>query len=359
MSEPDKDQKTHDPTQKRLEDARKKGEVLQAPEMRHAAMMVGATIVIGWTGVTAISGIGTLMTQLWSTANIFELNSAGARSLATGVLGHVALSLAPVLGVMFLCALLIGLLQGPLTLSWTRVTPKWSKLNPVSGLKRLFGKKALVEFAKTLAKFFVIGLTVFLVLRPRVSGLDQLVGYDAGMMSTVAGRMAFEVIRAVALLVVALAVADFFYQQRTFFNRMRMSFQQLKDEHKQSDGDPMIKAKIRQIQMQRANRRMMAAVPDASVIITNPTHYAVALKYDHGAMMAPVVVAKGVDAVALRIREAATDASVPIVEAPPLARALFAAVEIDHPIPTEHYAAVAEIIGYVMRLANQGAGTAN
>jgi flagellar biosynthetic protein FlhB len=134
---------------------------------------------------------------------------------------------------------------------------------------------------------------------------------------------------------------------------MKMSLQEIRDEHKQNEGDPKIKAKIRQIGMQRARRRMMAAVPDASVVITNPTHFAVALKYDHGRMNAPTVVAKGVDAVALRIREVATAANVPIVENRPLARALYASVEIDHPVPTEHYAAVAEIIGYVMGLARK------
>jgi flagellar biosynthetic protein FlhB len=148
-----------------------------------------------------------------------------------------------------------------------------------------------------------------------------------------------------------LALFDLIYQRRSWFNKLKMSLQELKDEYKDSEGDPKIKAKIRQIAMQRARRRMMSAVPTASVIITNPTHYAIALSYEHGRMGAPVVVAKGVDAVALRIREIATKAGVPIVENRPLARALYAAVEIEHPIPAEHYAAVAEIIGYVMRIA--------
>jgi flagellar biosynthetic protein FlhB len=159
-------------------------------------------------------------------------------------------------------------------------------------------------------------------------------------------------LKAVALLVGALALFDWVYQRRTYLSRMRMSLQEVKDEHKDSEGDPHVKARIRAIGAERARRRMMSAVPTASVIITNPTHYAVALKYDHGKMAAPVVVAKGADAVALKIRELAMAAKVPILESPPLARALFASAEIDRPIPTEHYKAVAEIIGYVMRLAN-------
>jgi flagellar biosynthetic protein FlhB len=354
MAEADQDQRTHAPTQKRLEDARKKGDVATSPEMRHATMMIGATVVIGWVGLSALSGLGSLLTRLWGSADDFRLDSHGARDLTAGIMSHVALSFAPVMGVLFACALGTLFLQGRVTLNWSRIAPKWSKLNPMSGFKRLLGKRALVEFAKTLAKFTAIATVVLLVLRPRFGGLDQLVGYTPGALGMAAGRMAYEAIRAVTLLVVLLAIADFLYQNHAFLKKMRMTLQELKDEHKDSEGDPKIKAKIRQIQAQRARRRMMTAVPQASVIITNPTHYAVALKYDHGAMAAPVVVAKGVDAVALRIREVAKGADVPIVEAPPLARALYAAVEIDRPIPIEHYAAVAEIIGYVMRLAKRG-----
>lgn len=353
MSEPDKDQKTHDPTQKRLDDARKKGEVLQSPEVRHAAMMVGAAIVIGWTGVSALRDIGSQLAFLWGNAEDFHLTNESARDLTTGLLVQFGKSLAPVFGVLFLSALAIGVLQGPFTFSTTRLTPKWSKISPVSGMKRIFGPRALIEFVKTLAKFCAIAILIAIILRPNLAGIDQLVGYEVGAIGAAAGRFAFEAIRAVAIMVVMLALIDFLYQRRSFLKRMRMSLQQIKDEHKQSDGDPLIKSRIRQIQMQRSRSRMMAAVPEASVVITNPTHYAIALKYDHGEMAAPVVVAKGVDAVAFRIREAAYEAKVPVVEAPPLARALYAAVDLDHPVPVEHYAAVAEIIGYVMRLARQ------
>jgi flagellar biosynthetic protein FlhB len=354
MAEGDKDQRTHAPTQKRLDDARKRGEVATSPEMKQATMMIGATIVIGWVGASALAGLGTLLARLWGSAEDFRLADGGARDLATGVMQQVALSLAPVMAVLLACAVSTLFLQGRATLNWSRVSPKWSKLSPAAGFKRLLGQRALVEFAKTLVKFSAISTIVLLVLRPRIVGLDQLVGYSPAAIGTVAGTLAFQAIRAVAMLVALLALADFIYQHRAFIKRMQMSLQELKDEHKQSEGDPKIKAKIRQLQMQRSRRRMMAAVPEASVIITNPTHYAVALKYDHGSMAAPIVVAKGVDAVALRIREVAKDAKVPIVEAPPLARALFAAVDIDRPVPIEHYAAVAEIIGYVMRLARQG-----
>jgi flagellar biosynthetic protein FlhB len=172
------------------------------------------------------------------------------------------------------------------------------------------------------------------------------------MTSMVTG-LAFQLVKTIGILVIALAAADFAYQRYAFIQRMKMSRQEIKDEHKDADGDPKIKARIRGIQMRRARQRMMAAVPEASVVITNPTHYAIALKYEHGQMMAPVVVAKGVDLVALKIREIAAQAGVPIVESPPLARALFASAEVERPIPIEHYAAVAEIISYVLRLARR------
>lgn len=351
MADADQDQKTHDPTEKKLADARQRGEVAIAPEMRHATMMAGALAVTGWLGLTAMKSLGAMLTRLWGSAEDYTLDPDGAQNLATGVMAQAALALLPVLGTLLACAVGIVFLQGRPTLSWSRLSPKWSKLSPASGLQRLLGPRALVEFGKTLAKFTAIGVVVWLVLAPRLTGVDRLVGYAPGAIGAVAGQLAFEALRAVLLLVAGLALFDFIYQRRAFMKRMRMTLQEVKDERKQSDGDPKIKAKIRQIQMQRSRKRMMAAVPKASVIVTNPTHYAVALKYEHGAMAAPTVVAKGVDAVALRIREVATEAGVPIVESPPLARALFAAVEIDRPIPLEHYAAVAEIIGYVMRLA--------
>ena len=353
MSEPDKDQKTHDPTDKKVEDARKKGDVASAPEMRHAAIFAAALVVTGGFGVWAFARLGHILTRLWGGAHDFALEPDGAQSLAGGLLGQMFAVLIPLFGALVAFAVLGGLMQGRPTMSWTRVKPKWSKLSPASGAKRLLGKQALVEFAKTLAKLLLVLCVATTVLWPKAVALDQLVGADPAAIGTAAGGLVVALLKAVAALVGALALFDFAYQRRAWLARMRMSLQEIKDEHKQSEGDPHIKAKIRAIGMARSRRRMMAAVPTASVIVTNPTHFAVALRYDHGKMGAPVVVAKGVDAVALKIREVAGAAGVPIVENRPLARALHASAEIDRPIPAEHYTAVAEIIGYVMRLAKK------
>ena len=351
--QPDKDQKTQEPTQKKLEDARKKGDVASAPEVRHAMMFLAMVLACGVLGTSAVSGLGRMFVRLWGGADGFSMEPQGMQALTAGVLLQLGSTLWPMLGVLFVFAVLIPFVQGRPTLSWSRLKPKWSKLSPIAGFGRLFGLRGLVEFLKTVAKFALVITVAILVVWPKAVGVDQLIGMEPTAIVSTAAALAMRMLKAVALLVGALALFDWFYQRRSFLTRMRMSLQEVKDEHKQAEGDPHLKARVRSIAMERSRRRMMAAVPTASVIITNPTHYAVALKYEHGEMAAPVVVAKGVDAVALRIREIGTDANVPIVESPPLARALFASAELDRPIPIEHYKAVAEIIGYVMRLAKE------
>lgn len=353
MSQPDQDQKTQEPTDKKLADARARGEIASAPEMRHAVMLVATVVVAGWMGTAALHSLSALFMRLWGGADGFRLDPDGAQDFTAGVLGEVSLSLAPLMLMLTGCALLTMFVQGRPTLSWSRVKPQWSKLNPAAGFGRLFGFRALVEFGKTLLKFTAVIVVALMVVWPKAAGIDQLIGSGPEAIGKAAGELVLMMVKAVAVLVGAIALFDFVYQRRSFFKRMRMTLQEVKDEMKQNDGDPQIKARIRAIGMQRSRKRMMAAVPTASVIVTNPTHYAVALKYDHGAMAAPVVVAKGADAIAMKIREVAGAAGVPIVESPPLARALYAAAELDRPIPAEHYAAVAEIIGYVMRLAKR------
>jgi flagellar biosynthetic protein FlhB len=347
----DNDQKTFDPTEKKLADARAKGDIPSSPEMKHAAMFAAAIVVVGGMGTYTVQQLGVIFVRLWGGADDYLFTPQGAENFAIGLLGAVGMAVAPLLSVLFAFALLGGVLQGRPSFALARLKPQWSKLNPFSGLGRMFGPRALIEFGKTLAKMTGVIVIATNVIWPKIIGLDQLVGADPAAITAAALGVVLAMIKAVAILVAALAIFDFVYQRWSFTNRMKMSLQEIKDEHKAQDGDPLIKGKIRQMQMQRARSRMMAAVPDASVIITNPTHYAVALKYDHGAMAAPVVVAKGVDAIALKIREVATAHGVPIVENVPLARALYASAELERPIPTEHYAAVAEIISYVLRLA--------
>jgi flagellar biosynthetic protein FlhB len=352
----DKDQKTHDPTEKKLTDAREKGDIPISSEMRHAVMFIAMLIALGGMGVWTFNRLAALLVGMLGGAADYPIDPGTAQPLFTGVAGSFALAMGPLMGTLTGLALLTLFLQGRPTISWSRVKPKWSKLAFWSAFARMFGARSLIEFAKTLAKFSAVAIVCTYLLWPKVSGLDRLVGAGPHEIGLVTGGLIRTLVKWVAMLAAAIALFDFIYQRRSFLARMRMSLQEIKDEHKQSEGDPKIKGKIRQLQMQRSRKRMMAAVPTASVILTNPTHYSVALKYDHGAMAAPVVVAKGVDEVAFRIREVAKEHGVPIVASPALARALFAACDIDETIPTDHYAAVAEIIGYVMRLARQKLG---
>jgi flagellar biosynthetic protein FlhB len=225
----------------------------------------------------------------------------------------------------------------------------------MSGFTRIFGKQAAVNFGKGLFKLIALGAVMTAILWPERLRLEGMVRFDPAALLGVASSLTMQLLGAVVALLAVVAILDYLFQYRQWFERHKMSVQEMKEEFKQSEGDPHIKGRIRQIRMARMKKRMMAAVPKASVIITNPTHYSVALQYDRG-MAAPICVAKGVDQIAFKIREVAKAHDIPIVENISLARALYATVEIDEEIPVEHYHAVAEIIGYVMGLRRNLSG---
>jgi flagellar biosynthetic protein FlhB len=227
--------------------------------------------------------------------------------------------------------------------------PHWSKISPAAGLRRLFSKQALVNFLKGVAKLALFGGVLVALLWPQRYRLGGLVAMDPALILTFTRSLAMQMLGTVVAILAVVAAADYLFQYRQWYDRHKMSVREMKDEFRQSEGDPAIKGKIRQLRMARAKKRMMAAVPKASVVITNPTHFAVALQYERG-MNAPLCVAKGTDLIARKIREVAEAHNIPVVENPPLARALHGTVEIDQEIPQDHYRAVAEIIGYVMRL---------
>jgi flagellar biosynthetic protein FlhB len=248
-----------------------------------------------------------------------------------------------------LAAVAGNMIQHQLVWSGESLKPKLNKISPLAGLKRLFSKQALANFIKGLIKLVVIGAVMTALLWPQRHRLDALVSTDILGTLMISKSLALQMLGAVIAILAFVAAADYLFQYRQWYERQKMSIRELKEEFKQSEGDPMIKGKIRQIRMARMRRRMMAQVPKASVVIMNPTHYAVALQYDRG-MNAPICLAKGLDATALKIKEVAKAHDIPVVENPPLARALYAVVEVDEEIPAEHYKAVAEIIGYVMKL---------
>ncbi|MGH6641887.1 MAG: flagellar biosynthesis protein FlhB [Bradyrhizobium sp.] len=354
----DSDDKTEDPTQKRLDDAHAKGDVAKSQEVNTWFVIAGATLVLS-TFSGSIGG-GILMPLRNLIANSGMLRTDGTALLQLGnTLGIAILAAIGVPLLMLMIAAIAGnMIQHRLVWSAESLTPKFSKVSPGAGFKRVFGKQALANFLKGVFKLVALGVVMMAVLWPERHRLESFLAFDPAAILGITTSLTLHLMGAVVAMLAAVAIADYFFQYRQWFERQKMSLQEIKDEFKQSEGDPHIKGKIRQLRQQRMKKRMMAAVPSASVIITNPTHYSIALSYDRG-MSAPVCVAKGVDNIAFKIREIAKKHDIPIVENVALARALYATVDIDDEIPVEHYHAVAEIIGYVMGLKRGIGGRPN
>ncbi|HTP77825.1 MAG TPA: flagellar biosynthesis protein FlhB [Rhizomicrobium sp.] len=349
----DPSQQTEEPTQKRLQDAREHGDVVKSAELNAFVLLLGGAVAIAMFGGPAMKGVASAMRIFLEQPDRMSLDPGDIMTLARHVMTTLGSILAPVFAVMVAAALGGHLIQSRPVFSFDKIRPDLSKISLIGGFRRLFGMDGLANLGKGLAKMLVVGFAVWTQIWPErnmlASVLDQTpLGVVADM-----DHLLFKVLTAALAALAAIAALDYFLQRYRFLQRNRMSKQEVKEEYRQNEGDPQIKAKIRQIRLERAKKRMMAAVPEATVIITNPTHYAVALKYEAGQMAAPVCVAKGVDALALRIREVAQEHDVPIVENPPLARALHATVEVDEMIPQEHFKAVAQVIGYVMRLTGK------
>jgi flagellar biosynthetic protein FlhB len=351
---PEQDAKTEDPSQKKLEDAHKKGDVAKSQEVVTWFMLLGSAVIFAMMGPGAAAALADSLKVIIMNADRFELGGAGFgaffNNLALAMIGTVLLPLV----VLSTCAVLANLIQHRPLFSAEPITPKLSKISPLAGAKRLFSTESLVNFGKGLFKIGVVGAVVIMVVWPERDRLDTMMTADPQTILADFQEIGIKIFMAVLAIVTVIAFADYLYVRQKWWKKLMMTVQETRDEYKQMEGDPHIKGKLRQLRQERARKRMMAAVPDATVVITNPTHFAVALKYDK-AMRAPRCVAKGADAVAFRIRELAKEHDVPIVENPPLARALFASVDVDETIPNEHFKAVAEVIGFVMRL-KQGAG---
>ncbi|UJW86609.1 flagellar biosynthesis protein FlhB [Devosia sp. SL43] len=346
---PENDSKTEDPSQKKLEDAHKKGDVAKSQEVVTWFMLLGSAVIFAMMAPSTAANLMGSLKVLMMNADQFELGGAGFgaffNGLALALLGTVLIPLA----VLSSCAVAANLIQHRPLLSVEPITPKFSKISPLAGFKRMFSSESLVNFGKGLLKISVVGTVLFFVVWPERDRLDTMMTADPLIILADFQEIGIKIFTATLAIVTAIALADYIYVRQKWWKRQMMTLQETKDEYKQMEGDPHIKGKLRQLRQERSRKRMMSAVPDATVVITNPTHFAVALKYDR-AMGAPQCVAKGADAVAFRIRELAKQHDVPIVENPPLARALFASVEVDDTIPNEHFKAVAEVIGFVMRL---------
>jgi len=341
-------ERTEDPKQKRLDEANERGDVAKSQEVNTWFMISGATLVLS-TFSGSLGGIEVPLRNLVANSWMIRTDGPGLLRLAENLEWVLFAALGVPLLMLVLVAIAGNILQHRLVWSGESLKPKLSKISPMEGAKRVFGKQAVANFAKGVFKLIALGSVMTAILWPERHRLESMLRFDpAAVLGAVVG-MAVHLMGAVVAMLAVVAIADYFFQYRQWYERQKMSLRDMKEEFKQSEGDPHIKGRIRQLRHARMKKRMMAAVPKASVIITNPTHYSVALSYERG-MSAPVCVAKGADLIALKIREIAGEHNIPIVENVPLARALYATVEIDEEIPVEHYHAVAEIIGYVMGL---------
>jgi flagellar biosynthetic protein FlhB len=351
MADEDDSEKSEDPTQKRLDDALERGDVAKSQEVNSWFVLAGATLILMTFSGQMSQSLTTMMRGLIAHAHEIPVDGAGLvrmmQRVGIGTIGAIALPLS----LLILAAIAGNMVQHRLVWSTESLSPKFSKISPGAGFKRLFSKQAVANFIKGLIKLALIGAVMSALLWPKRHQLDGLVTMDPAIILILTKTLSLDMLGAVVAILAVVAAADFFFQYRTWYTKLKMSLREMKDEFKQSEGDPAIKAKIRQLRHQRMRKRMMAEVPKASVIITNPTHFAVALRYERG-MNAPICVAKGADNIALKIREIGAKHDIPIVENPPLARALYATVEMDEEVPAEHYKAVAEVIGYIMRLRN-------
>ena len=346
----DKSQQTEEPTAKRLEQARENGDVVKSPEVTTFILLGGGTLAVAMFGKYTAMGLAKTLTLFIQQPDAMSVDGAGLAAMMWLLLPPVALALGPFFGVMIVAGLAGHMLQSLPSFSFDKIAPDFSKVSPMAGFKRMFGAEGWMNLLKGLAKIAVVGLAIWTQLWPERGSLEGMLNQSTITVMHDMSRLLFKVLMASLAALAVIAGLDYFWQRMRFMARNRMSKQEIKEEYRQNEGDPTIKAKIRQLRHDRARKRMMAAVPGATVVIMNPTHFAVALKYESGKMAAPVCVAKGVDALALRIRAVAEENDVPVIENPPLARALHAAIEIDEPVPPEHFKAVAQVIGYVLRL---------
>lgn len=348
MDEQNRDQeKTEQATPKKRRDARKKGQVAKSQDLSSVAVLLAGLVFI-WLGLPGmIRKMTTLTSWSLSQSGRFAVDGNNIQNLSLDVIYKTSTLILPLFLAVFFTALFINYLQVGFVLSSESIQPKLSKIDPVKGFKRLISVRALVELAKNICKISIVGLVVYLTMRGEIEHFIPLANHTAPAILTYITAVACKIVFRVCLVLIMLAILDYSYQKWEFEKNLKMSRQEVKDEFKQTEGNPLVKSRIKSLQREAARKRMMASVPKADVVITNPTHLAVALTYDQGTMAAPKVVAKGARVLAEKIKEIARENKVPIIENRPLAQVLYIKVDVDEMIPENLYRAVAEVLAYV------------
>ena len=348
-----KEEKTEEATPKKKSEARKKGQVARSKDVGLAITMVTCTLVILLLSSMIVGNLKDTMIYFLQSGMLQDINEMSIKSIVITILLKAGLCILPVVIPIMIAGIVASLMQTGFLLTGEPLKPKFSKLNPISGFKNMFSKKSFVDLLKNLAVVTVIGFIGFLYVRDNYDKILQISNTYLPSLGGQVQDLVVGIFFQVSLVLVIIAAADYFVQFRFHQKDLRMTKQEIKEEYKQMEGDPQIKSKIKQKQREMATRRMMASVADATVVITNPTHLSIALKYEEGNNEAPKVVAKGADLVALKIKEVAKENDVPIMENKPLARMIYEQVDIDREVPQEMYQAVAEILAMVYKLKNK------
>jgi len=346
-------EKTEPATPKRRQEARKKGQVAQSKEIPSVLVLLGSLGFFFFGGANMLKSLSELMKRSFVQIGTPHLHEAGIYSFLLGVLAQLSTILMPLILVLLVAGLAANYLQVGFLFTAEPLIPKLSKIDPVKGMGRIFSAKSLVELIKSIFKIIIIGYIAFLVVRGEADNFPSLMEMGIGEILFFIGRVSFNILFYTSLAFIVLAALDYAFQRFQHEKSLKMSRQEVKDEFKQREGDPLVKSRIRRTQIEMARRRMMEAVPAADVVMTNPDSLAVALKYDAEKMAAPRVIAKGAGFIAERIKQIAKDKGIPVVEHKLLTQTLFKVVEIGGFIPVNLYRAVAEILAYVYRLKNK------
>jgi len=350
MSDEDKHSKTEKPTQKKIADAKEKGQIPRSREMTSAITLISAMIVLYASSGVMLSTLKGTMKDIFGGLTRTDLTAAGVHALMIKEFANIGLMLAPFLLVVVVAGLAVEFSQGGVSASTEKLKFDLGKLNPVQGMGRLFKKDSIFEVAKAFVKLIIVGYMAYKILAEEMEGIVFLVDEDLQGILAFIGHLSFKIVLHTCGVLIILAVIDLAFVKWRFLDQLKMTKQEVKEEHKNVEGDPAIKSKLRQKQFQMARRRMRQIVPTADVVITNPTHYAVALKYDRFKMGAPMVLFKGVDEIALQVKIVARENNITLVENRFLARELYGNVDEGEEIPERLYAAVAEILAYVYGL---------
>ena len=349
--EQDESSKTEEASERKLERAREEGNVPLSMEVKSWFMLFAALMMLWGLAPFVMERTTAIAFKFIERPAELPVDPLGLRDLLRETSFELFVTLLLPLSLFLVLAAASALVQIGFLYAPKRMEIKWERINLFANAKEFITKAKIVDMLKGIFKITAVGYAGWLIVKPRILDILNTSSFDVASILALVYKLLLLILLTMVMIIFVIAFADYFYQKFSYLKRQRMTKQEVKDEYKQMEGDPQVKMRLRSIRMERLRKRLMANVPKASVVVTNPTHFAVALRYEpEEGMEAPVVVAKGQDFIALKIREIAEANAVPIVENPPLARALFASVEIDEPIPTEHYAAVAEVIKYVYQL---------